>query len=240
MSLAPPKDPRPAVLSIGKFDGVHRGHQRILETALGIKKEAELFSVISFSPHPLWALKKMPEYREAITPGTEKERWLAHYGVDVLFETDFTAEYAETTPELFVYEHLSKLNLSHIIVGEEFNFGKGRASDVKLLRSLCRSFEIEVTAVPVKRDGEDGKISSTDIRALIRRAEFLEAEQLLGHPRYITGTVDAGLMTGLSDYVLPEPGMYQAETGMVEVTKDHALRTNLPQGEHSIRLIEKI
>ncbi|WP_088815393.1 MULTISPECIES: FAD synthetase family protein [Listeria] len=229
-------DKRKAVLSIGKFDGIHLGHQKILEAAHQVKQAGEQLSVISFSPHPLWALKKLPEYREAITPRTEKERWLAHYGVDVLFETDFTPKYAETTPEVFVSEHLTTLHLSHIIVGEEFNFGKGRASDVDLLTELCKPFNIRVTAVSVKKYGKN-KVSSTDIRAMIRRAEFREAEKWLGHPWYVSGEVQDGIMTGLDDYCLPTAASYKTNHGPVQMTKNHQIKVDLPDGAHTLRFI---
>lgn len=237
VKLGPKPDKRKAVLSIGKFDGVHLGHQRILREAKRIQQSDELLSVISFSPHPLWALKKMPEYREMITPKMEKERWLAHFGVDVLFETDFTAEYAETTPEIFVYEHLAELNLSHIIVGEEFNFGKGRESDVDLLTELCAQSKTKVTAVPVKKDGKN-KVSSTDIRNLIRRAAFQEAEKWLGHSWYVSGVVEDGVMKGLEEYCLPPAASYMTDLGLVEVTKNHQIKIDIPNGMQTIRFKE--
>ncbi|WP_167630480.1 FAD synthetase family protein [Listeria valentina] len=241
VDLAPVPDSRPAVLSIGKFDGVHRGHQRILQTALEIKKPDELYSVISFSPHPLWALKGLPAFREALTPGSEKERWLAHYGVDVLFETNFTKEYAETTPEQFVFEHLSQLQLSHIIVGEEFNFGKDAVSDVELLRELVRPLGIQVTAIPVEtEEGIADKISSTEIRALIRAGDIARAEALLGHPWYVTGEVLDGVMYGIEDYSLPKSGRYETESGIVFVTEAHKIKSGLPDGRSSIRFIREI
>ncbi|MBC1521250.1 FAD synthetase family protein [Listeria aquatica] len=241
VDLAPVPDSRQAVLSIGKFDGVHRGHQRILQMALEIKKPDELYSVISFSPHPLWALKGLPEFREALTPGAEKERWLAYYGVDVLYETNFTKEYAETTPEQFVYEHLSQLNLSHIIVGEEFNFGKGAVSDVELLRGLVSPLGIQVTAIPVEtEEGILDKISSTEIRALIRDGNFAKAEKLLGHPFYVTGEVRDGVMHGIEDYCLPAPGRYETESGIVFVTEEHKITSGLPDGRGSIRFVKEI
>ncbi len=236
VEMGPVPDKRKAVLSIGKFDGIHLGHQKILEVAHQLKRQDEQLSVISFSPHPLWALKNLPEYREAITPGTEKERWLAYYGVDVLFETDFTPKYAETTPEIFVYEHLAALHLSRIVVGEEFNFGKGRASDVDLLSELCKPFNIQVTAVPVEKDGKN-KVSSTDIRAMIRRAEFREAEKWLGHPWYVSGEVKNGIMTGLDDYCLPTATSYETNHGLVQITKNHQIKVDLSDGVHTLRFI---
>ncbi|MBF2356540.1 hypothetical protein IA811_02335 [Listeria welshimeri] len=235
VTLAPNKDSRPAVLTIGKFDGVHLGHQTILKTALSIKKEHEILTAISFSPHPLWALKQIEIYREMLTPRMEKERWLAYYGVDHLIETAFTPRYAETTPEEFVSNHLTNLNLSHIIVGSEFNFGKGRDSDVDLLRNLCKPYGISVTSVPVIETNQT-KISSTNIRSYIRRGHFQEAEQLLGHPWYITGLVENGEMIDLDDYVLPASGTFQTENGLVKVTNNRTIQLDMPDGLQQIHM----
>ncbi|WP_239256238.1 FAD synthetase family protein [Listeria ilorinensis] len=230
VDLAPPEDTRPAVLSIGKFDGVHVGHQKILRTARQLKTEAERFSVISFSPHPLYALHGVEAYREMLTPGDEKAFWLEHYGVDSLIETAFTATYAETSPEIFVHEHLTNLQLRHIIVGEEFNFGKGRDSDVELLRSLCTSYGIEVTAVPVEKESARGKVSSTVIRALIREGHIQEAEHFLGHPFFVRGIVHEGIMTGLDEVVLPEVGSYLSDAGRIEILPYKEIKIDLPDG----------
>ncbi|MBC1482246.1 hypothetical protein HCJ58_01385 [Listeria sp. FSL L7-1509] len=239
VTLEPSKDSRPAVLTIGKFDGVHIGHQTILNTALSIKKEHEILTAISFSPHPLWALKQIEVYREMLTPRMEKERWLNHFGVDHLIETAFTPKYAETTPEQFVAEHLTQLNLTHIIVGSEFNFGKGRASDVELLRELCEPYHISVTSVPVIETNQT-KISSTNIRDFIRRGRFKEAEELLGHPWYITGTIKNGEMNDLDDYVLPTGGTYQTDTTKIDLTNNRIIKADLPDGLHKLHITNQL
>lgn len=238
VDFAPTKDLRPAVLTIGKFDGVHLGHQEILRQALKLKKQNEMLSVISFSPHPLWVLQRKEEYRQMITPPCEKAKWLAYYGVDRLFETKFTAAYAETTPEEFVYEHLSNLNISHICVGEEFNFGKGRSSDTDLLRKLVTPLGMKVVSVPVVPMGDE-KISSTYIRTLIRQGAFQAAERILGHPRYISGNIQNGVFENNMAYILPTPGSYQtAEHGTVKVTSEEQILVDHDTGEIRLRFIE--
>lgn len=237
VDFAPTIDKRPAVLTIGKFDGVHLGHQYILKQALKLKQPSEILATISFSPHPLWALKRMEDYREMITPPREKAYWLGRYGVDRLFETAFTAAYAETSPEEFVCEHLANLNLSHICVGEEFNFGKGRHSDVELLRDLAEPFGIKVVAVPVVPMNNE-KISSTYIRSLLRRGAFKEAERLLGHAWYVNGVVKDGVIADEEDYVLPLPGEYETlEHGRVKVTSDRKILVDSADGELRLRFV---
>ncbi|MBC1458024.1 FAD synthetase family protein [Listeria newyorkensis] len=212
-----PDSAESAVLVIGKFDGVHKGHQHLLKRAKSFCKTGEKLAIVCFSPHPLWALKKDPRYRRAITPGVEKFRWLAHFGVDKVYNIGFTEKYAETSAETFIREHLNGLNLAHIVVGESFNFGKGRDSDVDLLMDLCGERSVPVTEIPFVRDGADHKVSSTDIRAALYEGNFAEAERLLGHPYFIEGDVRTEngtyLLTGLEEFVLPKPGKYQAFVG---------------------------
>lgn len=130
---------------------------------------------------------------------------------------------------------MTNLQLSHIIVGSEFNFGKGRDSDVDLLRDLCKPYGIGVTSVPVIETNQT-KISSTNIRAFIRRGHFLEAEQLLGHPWYITGMIENGEMVGLDDYVLPATGTYQTDKNLVKVTNSRTIKVDLPDGLQQLHM----
>ncbi|MDN8716001.1 hypothetical protein Q0M92_14155, partial [Staphylococcus aureus] len=87
-------------------------------------------------------------------------------------------------------------------------------------------YDIGVTSVPVIETNQT-KISSTNIRAFIRRGHFQEAEELLGHPWYITGIVENGEMTGLDDYVLPATGTYQTDSGIVNVTNNRTIEVGL-------------
>ncbi|MBA3924736.1 adenylyltransferase/cytidyltransferase family protein [Listeria rustica] len=208
-----PDSEEPIVLVIGKFDGVHKGHQHLLKRAKSFCEPGEKLAIVCFTPHPLWALKKDPIYQRAITPDAEKFRWLAYFGVDKVYNVGFTEKYAETSAETFIREHLNGLNLTHIVVGESFNFGKGRDSDVDLLMDLCGERSVPVTEIPFVRDGTDHKVSSTDIRAAIYEGDFEEAERLLGHPYFIEGDVRTEngtyLLTGLEEFVIPKVGKYR-------------------------------
>lgn len=203
----------PVVLVIGKFDGVHKGHQHLLARAKSFCRPDEKLAVVCFTPHPLWALKRNPAYQRSITPDMEKFRWLAHFGVDKVYNVAFTEKYAETSAETFIRDHLDGLNLSHIVVGESFNFGKGRDSDVDLLMDLCGERSVPVTEIPFLRDGANHKVSSTDIRTALYEGDFEKAENLLGHPYFIEGNVRVEngcyLITKLEDFVLPKVARYQ-------------------------------
>ncbi|QSO47131.1 adenylyltransferase/cytidyltransferase family protein [Alicyclobacillus mengziensis] len=124
VAYEPPPNTEGLVLCLGKFDGIHVGHQALLRVA---KQYADIgqLAVMTFDPHPLWALKRDPDFQRALTPIREKRRLLEQYGVTRVYEVNFTKEYAQTSPETFVLEHLAALNLKRIVVGEGFNFGKG-------------------------------------------------------------------------------------------------------------------
>ncbi|MBC6315154.1 FAD synthetase family protein [Listeria grandensis] len=209
-----PTSEEPIVLVIGKFDGVHKGHQYLLKRAKSFCGGGEKLAIVSFTPHPLWALKKDPAYQRAITPDEEKFHWLNYHGVDKVYNVEFTQKYAETSAETFIREHLRGLNLRHIVVGESFNFGKGRDSDVDLLINLCGERAVPVTEVPFVKDNARHKVSSTDIRAALHAGNFLEAERLLGRPYFIEGNVKSVdgsyVLTGIDDFVVPKMGTYYA------------------------------
>ncbi|AQY50575.1 putative riboflavin kinase/FMN adenylyltransferase [Listeria weihenstephanensis FSL R9-0317] len=220
-----PDSAEPIVLVIGKFDGVHKGHQYLLEKAKSFCENGEKLAIVCFTPHPLWALKKDPAYKRAITPDAEKFLWLAHFGVDKVYNIEFDVKYAENSAEVFVREHLRGLNLRHIVVGESFNFGKGRDSDVDLLINLCGERAVPVTEVPFIRDGTQHKISSTDIRAALYEGDFEKAEQLLGHPYFMEAqTVLGNQLLGIDEFVVPKQGEYDVllngERAVIQISSE--------------------
>ncbi|QTM98821.1 bifunctional riboflavin kinase/FAD synthetase [Sediminibacillus dalangtanensis] len=226
---APPANNEPIILCIGKFDGVHLGHQSILRQAGRLKETGQSLAVMTFHPHPLWALKRDERYRQCVTPSREKYRQLERLGVSKVYEIEFTEKYAETTPETFVYQHLSLLNIKGIVVGEGFNFGKGRKSDTDLLTDLSADIGIPVTIAPLMTIGGQ-KISSTDIRASIREGQFEKVNTLLGRNYSVNGKVVEGDALGRKlgfptanlapdgDYELPGSGVY---LGSVEIATEN-------------------
>ncbi|KHE67180.1 riboflavin kinase, partial [Halobacillus sp. BBL2006] len=122
----PPQNEKETVLVIGKMDGIHLGHQTLLHEANKASTRDEGIAVYSFSEHPKWVLKGEEEYKYTLTSSHHKRELLESFGVDRYYHVNFTEEYARTSPETFVFEHLDQLNLSRIIIGEDFRFGKGR------------------------------------------------------------------------------------------------------------------
>ncbi|OAB26083.1 riboflavin biosynthesis protein RibF [Paenibacillus macquariensis subsp. defensor] len=225
----PPEDTTPLVLVIGKFDGVHRGHSQLLHTASEV--DDGMLAVMSFSDHPTWVVKNDPAYDKSLTPLHHKMELLQNHGVKRFYNIHFTKDYAQITAKEFVLDHLSRLNIKHIVVGEGFHLGKARESDTLDLIRLCKQIGIPVTVIPLlKEDGE--KIDSTTIRSLIKNGEMVAAQSLLGRPYTLRGTVIHGQALGrtlgfptinlggeVDQYVLPKPGVY---LGVAEIVNgDH-------------------
>jgi riboflavin kinase/FMN adenylyltransferase len=218
VSGRPPKSDGPQVLAIGKFDGIHIGHQAILREAQRHRNGA-LLSVMSIWPHPAWVFAQKPGYDRSLTPLPEKIRILAGFGVQRLYDVQFSKDYARTPAEVFVREHLASLRLQRVVVGFDFHFGQGGSADASDLSRMCAEMGVPVSIVqPVEAGGV--KVSSSRVRALLAHGRVEAAEALLGRPYSVTGKVVHGdaigrtigfptaNLDGLDDYVLPAPGVY--------------------------------
>lgn len=214
----PPTDGEPISLAIGKFDGVHIGHQAILRAARPQSTVAQL-AVMTLWPHPSWVLAGKPGYDRSLTPFPEKVRLLAAQGVERLYRVHFSREYAATPADVFVFDHLGRLNLQSVIVGSDFHFGQGGTAQVADLRRMCTEIGVPVTVVqPIEENGV--KVSSSQIRRHLEHGRVEAAEALLGRPYAVEGVVVHGdargrmlgfptaNLDGLDAYVLPATGVY--------------------------------
>jgi riboflavin kinase/FMN adenylyltransferase len=181
-----------AVVAIGNFDGVHRGHRALIETA---RRRAEALGaslgVVTFEPHPREVLT--PESAPPrLTPFRVKARLLADLGVQHLFLVTFNAALREKSPEAFVHDVLAGgLGIRHVVVGYDFRFGYRAAGDVELLEALGRDHGFGTTRIePVTWAGKI--CSSSRIRAAVEAGDVALARDLLGHPLMIEGRVTAG------------------------------------------------
>ncbi|EPZ46219.1 bifunctional riboflavin kinase/FAD synthetase [Alicyclobacillus acidoterrestris] len=215
----PEISPVPQVLAIGKFDGVHVGHQAILEQARHYLEPGTQFAVLCFEPHPSYVLTGDERYLKSLTPRQEKVRILAEYGVDALYIVRFDTAFASTEAEEFVKSHLARLHLKQIVVGRDFRFGRGGKGDVDALRTFASDIGIGVTVVDaVEENG--AKVSSSHIRHHLGEGRVEAVEALLGRPYTITGTVVHGdargrqigfptaNLGGTDEYVPPKSGVY--------------------------------
>jgi riboflavin kinase/FMN adenylyltransferase len=181
-------------VAIGVFDGVHLGHQAILERARArASARGRPLVVMSFDPHPDVVLARDGFHSPPpLTPLGEKRTRLAALGVDMFEVLPFTRELASLEPEAFVERYLVRpLAPFALVVGEGFALGRGRAGTVDRLRAIGAAHGFEVESVPlVMTDG--APVSSTRIRALLADGRVAEAARLLGRRYSFAGTVVIG------------------------------------------------
>ncbi len=186
------------VLTIGNYDGVHIGHRRIIRKVVDKAREIKGTPMLmSFYPHP-HAVLKPDSYIRLITPPHIKERLVAETGIEVMFEIPFDEDVRSIPPESFVEDILlGKIGVAGVIVGYDFRFGKGGAGDDKLLMEYAhkKGFYFDVVGAITL---DDEKIGSNRIRKLIMDGEVKKANELLGRPHMIEGTVIHGVNRGKS------------------------------------------
>lgn len=184
------------IATIGNFDGVHRGHQQIIERLKHLSRKQDLpVRLICFEPHPqeFFAEDKAPA---RLTPFQEKMRLLKHYGVDEVLLVRFTHRFAHLGAEEFIERVLwRQLQVKHLVVGDDFRFGRQRQGDFAMLGGYGKrlGFTVEAT-LTVEDQGE--RISSTRIRLALSAGKLVEARQLLGHAYCVDGHVIGGDQRG--------------------------------------------
>lgn len=180
------------VLTIGNFDGVHRGHQALLSHLEQEGKRLGLPSVVMiFEPQPpeFFAPDKAPA---RLTRLRDKVKYLAHYGADYLLCVKFNKQFASLTPEAFISHLLvEQLGVKFLVVGDDFRFGKNRQGDFAGLCEAGKRFGFTVRSTESFCDNGT-RISSTAIRRALERDDLAQAEVLLGHPYRISGRVVHG------------------------------------------------
>jgi riboflavin kinase / FMN adenylyltransferase len=181
------------VVAIGVFDGLHLGHQRILEQALGHAGSSGRCVVLSFDPHPDLVLAPAGfRFPAPLTPLPEKRARLLATGIERLHVLPFTRELASLEPEEFVDRHLVEPFAPRmLVVGEGFALGRGRSGTVERLRSIGTTRGFDVEAVPLLQiDG--APVSSSRIREHLAQGRVAEAALLLGRRYGLEGTVVTG------------------------------------------------
>lgn len=210
-------------LALGVFDGVHLGHQAVIDAARG----AGLVGVLTFDPHPVQVLAPDRAPRRILSNLEHKKRILESIGVDFLVVIEFTEEFAAREAWEFGRELLG-CGVSHLSAGEDWSFGKARRGTMDLLSEMGRESGVEVTSVAaVGRGGE--RISSTRIRECLKNDDLEGAADLLGRPYSVFGEVVSGKQLGrtigvptanvsVSGEQLPPNGVYRIEgNGMAGV-----------------------
>ena len=202
-----------ARLTVGVYDGVHRGDQEILRRVTAGSPSV----VLTFHPHPASVLGG--HEIKCLTTPDERADLLAAQGVDVVITEPFTRDLASVSAYEFMSRLKRHLGLAHLFIGYDFALGKGREGNAARLSEIGHELGYSVEVVPAVGD-ESGVISSTEIRKLVSRGDVAEAALLLGHPYQIGGPVihgdhrghTIGFPTANLDYplqkVLPSNGIY--------------------------------
>lgn len=183
---------RGCVLTIGNFDGVHRGHQALLQRLLAVSRQLNLpTQVITFEPQPNEYFQRTIKNARLMRL-REKIKALDEVGVDRLLVGYFDEVFAQVSAEEFVLDYLvGRLGVKHIIVGDDFRFGYRRQGDINLLIELGRQHGFTAETMPTfELDGE--RVSSSLIRTILESGDLNRAEQLLGHRYSLSGRVAHG------------------------------------------------
>lgn len=185
------------VLTIGTFDGVHIGHQKIIKK---LNKEAEKNDgqsvLLTFYPHPRIVLNPENHGLSLIQTQEEKLAKLEHFGLDNLIVIPFTPAFSNLSAEEFVLEFLvEKLKVNTIIIGYDHQFGKNREGGVNFLNSISSKYNFNVIEIPAQ-EINDVNISSTRIRKAIENGEVEIANKYLGEPLLLHGKVVKGKQLG--------------------------------------------
>jgi riboflavin kinase/FMN adenylyltransferase len=223
-----------AVVTIGNFDGVHIGHQalfrQVIEKARGIGGTSV---VMTFEPHPIRVLNCNKHF-PLITLYEQKVELIGASGIDTLVSVPFTREFAKIPARVFVKDILCDLiGMTSVVVGEDYSFGKKREGDISLLKEMGRTHGFEVIVSGWIELGAR-RISSTEIRNLVRDGQVDEAAKLLGRHYQVRGTVVRGQDRGgrllgyptanlkLSDELCPKGGVYAVTVEYQGITYDGA------------------
>jgi riboflavin kinase / FMN adenylyltransferase len=185
-----------SVVTIGVFDGVHRGHQAIIGHAVKRAHDLGLQSVVmTFDPHPAEVVRP-GSHPAVLTEPVRKAELIESLGVDALCVVPFTPAFSQLSPEAFVHDVLiERLHGAVVVVGDNFRFGHRAAGDVPLLERLGRTFGFTVEDAPLVAEG--GVVfSSTYIRSCVDAGDVRAAAAALGRPHRLAGVVVRGDQRG--------------------------------------------
>jgi len=180
------------VVTIGVFDGVHRGHAAIIGKAVAQAKERSVPSVLlTFVPHPSEVVRP-GSHPPVLTTIVRRAELVERLGVDVFCALPFTLEFSQMPPDEFAHLVLvEKLHASGVIVGENFHFGHKAAGNVGLLNELGATFGFTAEGIPLLKEG-DTPLSATYVRSCVQAGDMDSAAVALGRPHRVDGVVERG------------------------------------------------
>lgn len=209
-------------VSLGKFDGLHRGHQKLIGRVLSKKQQGLTAAIFTFEKNPTRMLSGLSG--QNIMTNEERRRLLEDAGVDHLLECPFVPEFSHMEPEVFIKEVLAgQLHAAFVAVGEDFRFGYQRRGDVRMLKTLGTQYGFQVEVV--KKEMSHGRdISSTYVREALHEGNIPLANELLGYRYFVSGEVLHGRQIGRTlglpttnllppeEKLLPPNGVYLTKT----------------------------
>ncbi len=218
----------PTVISFGKFDGLHRGHELLMDYMFEKKKTGLSTVVFTFDIPPKSLISRAPH--KLITTNEERRNIFEHIGVDYLIECPFTPDIMCMEPQEFIRKIVEELNVKCMVAGRDFQFGHNRAGTYRTLIQYAGELGYEAAVMEKIRDGKRD-ISSTFIRERISAGDIEMANRLLGYAFFVQGTVEHGNHMGgpvlgfptinllpPPDKLLPPNGVYITETTVGEST----------------------
>lgn len=214
---------RPGAVAIGKFDGIHLGHQKLIQKIIEQKAKGYLATVFTFDTS---AAAFFGGEEKELTTREEKRIVFEKMGVDVLIEFPLNRETAATEPVEFVQRYLvSQMQAAYICAGTDLSFGRRGAGNYELLQQYADSYGYQVELIDkVRMDGEE--VSSTRVREAVRTGQMEAAARMLGTPYSVSGTVEHGRRLGRTigmptanllpeqDKLLPPNGVYYSKVLM--------------------------
>lgn len=219
----------PTIVTIGTFDGVHLGHQKILQRLQELKQQTGLKTVVlTFDPHPRKILFPGQKDLKLITLVDEKLELLEKYGVDVTVVYPFSKAFSELNSEAYVRGILLRqLNVKHLVIGYDHKFGKDRQGDINTLRGFSASCGFTIEEISA-RDIDSIAISSSRIRKALEEGNLDLAGDYLGHPFLLSAGVVKGKQLGRSlgyptanlkpeeeEKILPSIGVYFVQVSVL-------------------------
>ncbi len=215
------KGSQPSIITIGTFDGVHIGHQKIIQQVVDLSNKDKTTSMaLTFFPHPRMVLQK--DYNlQLINTINERSALLEKTGLDTLIVHPFNKEFAKLSALEFVLEILvKKLHVSKLVIGYDHHFGKNREGNIEQLQEYAHTYDFEIIEIPAQ-DIEAVSVSSTKIRKALQKGNIKKATAYLGYNFTISGTIVEGNHLGekigfptanldiKEDYkILPKKGSY--------------------------------
>lgn len=216
----------PSIVTIGTFDGVHLGHQKILQRLQELKEQTGLKTIVlTFEPHPRKVLFPEQKDLKLITLIDEKLELLDRYGVDVTVVYPFSKQFAQQSSEDYIENILRKeLNVKHLVIGYDHKFGKDRKGDINTLKQYAEIHKTFLVEEISAKDIDNIAVSSSKIRKALEEGNMELANESLGHSFFINAQVIRGKQLGRElgyptanlkiageEKIIPKTGVYFVE-----------------------------